>query len=478
MLLDIILIIISGIFIFLYIKNKSLINILKRQLHEYENHRDNTHEEFSLGLTKLNSEFSDKILVDPLTGLPGRDAFNDRLTQALNQSQRFEKSFALMLLNIHEFHHINKSHSYEIGDKLIREVADRLKAVIRQIDTITRYAGNTFIILLPELSIPETAAYAAQRLIDNIVQPFEIDDKKICITASIGISIFPSDGNDTETLIKNADSALHQAKICGDGRYQFHHQDLHALGVREISLNKLISGPDLFQKLLIYYQPRINVITNQIVSIQAIPHIYLEDFGLVSFLEFSKIAENCGKIYEIGEWLVKNAVIQFQKWQREGLTAHTIAITVTLRQIEDPQFIYKVIQILKEHNVNSKKIIFEISGENLFSNPSSLGKSFLMLSHTGIQISLGIFTLGHFALQKITQLPIDYLKIDAKLIQEKKKHEESEIIMHMIVTLAKDMKISVVAEGVENELQKDMLRDLGCEIMQGKLFGDPLPVAE
>lgn len=478
MLFDILLLSLLILLSFAFLKQKKQIEQLKKKVSEVDHikQRSPQSEEFSLGLTKLNSEFPEHIPVDSLTGLPGREAFEDRLLQALNQSKRFEKSFAIVLLDIHEFHIINEAQGYEIGDKLLRDVAIRLKAVVRQIDTMTRYAGDTFIFLLPQLAMPETAAYVAQRLLDSIVQPFEIDGQQLFITASIGVAIFPSDGPDVKTLLKNANDALHQAKVHGKGRYQFYQQELHALGERELKINAFLTSNDALHKLLIYYQPHVNIKKDEVVCIQAIPFIPLSEKGLIPFSEFSKIAENCGKILEIGEWVLRNSILQFQKWHSEGFTPECLAINVTLRQIENPQFIYKVSQILQKLHMNPKQIIFEVAGDNLFSKTSSLEKAFAMLDQIGIQVAISVFALGQFALQKITKLPINYLKVDAKLIHGNNKKQDSEIIVHMIVNLAKDMRISIIADGVDNQKQKDLLEELGCEVMQGRLFGEPLPV--
>ena len=476
MFLDLILLITSILFIVLYVKCKKELDRFKRKSFESSHTHHATSEEFSLGLKKLNSEFTENVLLDPLTKLPGREAFDDRLMQALNQSQRFKKSFAVILLDIHEFRVLNEAQGYETGDKILIEVAKRLKSVIRQIDTMTRYAGDTFVFLLPQLAMPETAAYVAQRLLDSIVQPFKIDTKNIFITASIGVSIYPSDGQDIKTLLLNANNALHQAKICGQGRYQFYKQELHALGQRELMLTAFFNSPDFLEKLFIYYQRQMNVEKNEVVCIQAIPYLELPEIGLVPFNDFARIAQNSGKLLEVGEWLLRNGILQFQKWHKEGFTPDQLAINVTLHQIENPQFIYKVTQILQELHVNPRQIVFEVTDDNLLSNTESLEKAFTMLNHIGIQISVSVFSLGSFALQRITKLPVNSLKIDSKLIQGKKLTEGNQVIVQMIIALAKDMQIKVVAEGIENVMQKDILLDLGCELMQGQLFGEPLPV--
>lgn len=441
------------------------------------NGSENGPEEFSLGLAKLNNEFSGEILLDPLTKLPGREAFLDRLQQALFQSKRFKKSFAVILQDINEFNVINKAQGYEVGDKLLIEVSKRLQNAIRQIDTVTRFAGDTFIFLLPELAKPETAAYVAQRVLDCVIEPFNIDGKEIFITSSVGVAIFPNDGTETKTLLKNAAEALAQAKIQGKGRYQFYRQEMHALGQRELSVSAMLRNPDILQKISVHYQPIVNTRTGEIVCIHATPHLEHPEYGSLPFLTFAKIAENCGKSIEIADFVFRNAITQFYKWTKEGMKFDTLSLDVNLFQIRNPQFIYNASKILQEFGLKPSQIIFEITEENVFSNTSSLEGAFEMLNQTGIHIAISIIALGHFALQKITKLPISYLKVDAKLFQEKKANNENEAIIHMIISLAKDMQINIIADSVDNEVQKDLLTDLGCEMMQGKLFGSSMPVS-
>jgi diguanylate cyclase (GGDEF)-like protein len=479
MLLDSILIAISVVLLCLLIRNKfQLEQFRKNSFSDEKKTQESKSDEFSLGLTKLNSEFTSQIRLDSLTGLPGREAFDDRLLQTLNQSKRFKKSFAVVLLDISDFHIFNEKQGYETGDKVLREVAQRLQGVIRQIDTMTRYTGDDFMFLLPELSMPETAVYVVQRLLDNIVLPFQINDKNLYITANVGVSIYPSDGDDIKTILNHVNDALEKAKISGKNRYQFYQQEIHALSQRELSLNTFLCAPDMLKKLLINYQPYVNILTGEVVCVEATPCIPLPNFDQITFLEFSKIAENRGKIIEIGEWLLKNAIVQLKKWEENGFKAKRLAVNITLRQIEDSQFIYKISQILQKYQINPKQIIFEVIGESILSNTASFEKNFSILEREGIQIALSIFALGNFALQKITKLPINYLKIDNRLLQEGRVHHQSEVILHTLITLAKDMNISIVAEGVDTEKQKNFLHALGCEVMQGKLFGNPLPIEE
>lgn len=476
MLLDLFLLAITVSAVFLCLKYKAELEKLKARSPVVENRASTPQsDEFTLGLSKLTSEFSDQIALDPLTGLPGREAFEDRLQQTIYQSKRFGKSLALIVMNINQFHHINDAEGYDIGDKLLRAVSKRLQGIIRQIDTVTRYAGDTFVFLLPQLTLPETAVYVAQRILDNMVLPFKIEDREILLSANVGVAIYPLDGNDASILLQNANKALLQAKEYGKGKYQFYRQELHALGEKELSMHACLCGPDLFNKLSIQYQPHVNVNTKEVVCAQAVSVMTLPDHGVITFTEFFKIAENCKKIVEIGEWSLQAAVTQFKKWHLEGFKPKQLAISVTLSQISSPQFIYNASQLLQKHQIEPNQVIFEIIDGNIFGDMEFLEKAFSLLNQYGIQIAFSVLTMGHFAVQKITHLPVNYLKIDSKLIQDDEHRQKNEAIIHMLVTLAEDMKIHIVAEGVNNEKQKQLLQALNCEVMQGDLFGGLLP---
>ncbi len=460
----------------LLIKNKYQLEKLKKQLLELQKTSESTTKNFTLDLSNSNGESSPQSMADLLTGLPGRQAFDDRLVQTINQSKRFEQLFGVILLDINEFHLINDANGYETGDKLLKEIAMRQQRVIRQIDTMIRYAGDIFAFLLPQLAMPETAAYVAQRLLDSIVEPFNIEGKTISITASAGVVIYPLDGEDTNTLLKHATDAMHAAKAIGKSRYQFYRQETHALSEFELKLNEFLSSPDVLSKLIIQYRPYINTTSGQIICIEALPCFYLPNHDLVKFKEFAKTAENCGRMLEISDWLLKNSITQFKKWQTQGLTPESLIINVTLRQIRNPQFIQRVTKILQNFGMENKKIIFEISEKNSLSNSSALEKSFTILSDMNMQIGLSIISLGHFVLQKITKLPINYLKIDGKSLQEKHTNKDYENILPMIVALAKDMNLKIIADDVDTEAQKELLKGFGCEVMQGELFKEPLPI--
>lgn len=477
MLFNFILMVISAVSVYTCFKFKAELDRLKEPTPTDEKKvPHNQSDEFSIGLTNLNSEFTGEITLDALTGLPGREAFEDRLQQTVNQSKRFEKSFAIILMNISDFHIINEQKGYDTGDKLLQDVAKRMQGIIRQIDTMTRYAGNVFIFLLPQLSLPETAVYVAQRILDNIVLPFHINNEDIYINANVGVAIYPSDGADPRTLLKNASEALVQAKAQGTGRYQFFQQEMHALGQRELELRSVFSAPDFLKNFSIQYFSQINVKTNEIVSVQAVPYLQLPNHGVIAFSKFLKVAANCKKNVEIGVWLLSNAIMQFSKWHQEGFKPKKLVLNVTIDQVSDASFIQTLSQKLNEYHILPNQIIFEIIGDNVLSKIDSLESIFSLSHNQGIQIAFSVLTLGVFALKKFTQLPINYLRIDSKLVQSDETRQQNEAVIHMLITLSHELQINIVADGVDTEKQKELLVSIGCDIMQGKLFANPSPI--
>lgn len=430
-------------------------------------------EQFLAEMTKR--ETTTNLTLDSVTGLPDTQVFTDRLLQAVNQSKRHKMSFAVMRLDLNELPAINDELGYEIGDKILVETASRLKNVVRQVDTVSRYIGSNFVFLLPLLSKPETAAYVAQRAQDSIMQPYVIDGKEISMTASIGISIYPSDGEDSTVLLKNAESALQQSKTDQKNTYQFFQKELQVLGQRELSLTSTLRSDNITEQLLVRYQPHIDIETDAIFCVQAILYLQHPEFGLIAFNDFYKLAENTGKITEVGEWLLEASITQFKKWEDEGFKPPLMSISVSLKQIENPRYLYKLSEVLKVTGFDPTKIVFEISENILIDNSAAVDTGFAMLTRLGIKTSIGIFALSHFALSKISKIPIDYLKIDGRLIQDVVSHHENEDILGLIISLAKDSKIMVIADGVEHKKQKVLLKQLGCTIMQGKLFGGPEP---
>lgn len=428
-------------------------------------------------LDELKQQFTHNVIYDSLTGLPGRQVYYDRLLQTFNQSSRYQLSFGVMFLDLDGFKIINEALGHDVGDELLKEVAVRLEGTIRQVDTISRFAGDEFVFILPQLSKPETAAYVAQRLLNVISQPFVIRGQELYVTASIGIATYPLDGDTTAVLLKNAGNALHQAKTRGRNNYQFYREEMHTLSQRELILSSSLQHKDIYQDFSLLYQPEVNVINKEVVCMQALLHWKHPDFGLIALPEFLTLAENCSKINEIGDWVLRNALQQLKKWQTQKFFPRAISIPVSLRQLENPHFTYKAAQLLQELKLDPSMLVLEIS-ESILHKMELVEKVAHMLKHMGVQIAIKDFGAGNLALQHLKRFPIDYLKISSVLTQDITINKESEAIVKMILALAKTLQITAVAAGVESPKQKVMLIELGCQIMEGHLFSAPLGAEE
>ncbi|HSW69478.1 MAG TPA: EAL domain-containing protein [Gammaproteobacteria bacterium] len=424
--------------------------------------------------TALQKEFSHTVLNDPLTGLPGRKIFEDHLELTVNQSIRHQLTCSVMFLDLDGFKIINDALGYEAGDELLKEISDRLKTCVRQVDTLSRFMGDEFIFIFSQIAKAETAAYIAQRLLDAISEPFIVEGQELYLTASIGIAVFPMDGKDGKTLLKNADIALSQAKLRGRNTYQFYQKEMHEMSRRELILSSSLHNETSYQNFNILYQPRINVETRQIVCMEAILQWQNPNFGLVTFEEFSRLAEKNNNIIAIYEWWLRNTCHDLLKWQEYSFYPEAISLQVSLKQLENTHFIQKVSAVLQETKINSASLIFEIIEPSLLTRIDLVEKMLHMLKHLGVQIAINNFGASHLQLQHLRRLPIDIFKIDHALVDDLDSNPESQAIVKMIIALAEGLQARVVAEGVKNNQQKNALLSLGCIVMQGNLFSQPV----
>ncbi len=424
-------------------------------------------------LNTLQQKIAQDLLADPLTGLSGRKIFEDHLTLTINQSLRHQLTFSVMFLDLDRFHIINDTFGYEHGDHLLKEVAERLSSCVRQVDTVSRLGGDKFVFIFSQIAKAETAAYIAQRLLDAIAEPFVIQGQELYVTASIGITIFPHDGNDEETLMKYADIALHQAKLQGRNSYQFFREEMHTLSKRELLLSSCLRNETVFQNFVVYYQPRVDVATKKVVSMEAILQWNHPEFGRVTFEEIFCLAEKNNSISIINEWLLRTASQDLLKWHAHDFNPQSISIPIPLKQLENAHFIQTISNILQETHLTASSLIFEITEPSLLTKIEVIEKMLHMLKRLGIQIAINNFGASHLPLQQLRRLPIDIFKMDRSIIFDITSNKESEAIIKMIIALANSFEASVVAEGVENAAQKNTLTALGCTIMQGTVFSQP-----
>lgn len=430
-------------------------------------------QELQTELSQLKNQVSRDILLDSLTGLPGRKVFEDRLEMAITQSARYQLTCGVMFLDIDRFKVINDALGHEVGDMLLKAVAESLKGCVRQVDTIARFAGDEFVFILPQLSKAETAAYVAQRALDAVATPIKVQGQDLYVTASIGIAVFPADGADAKTLVNNANNALHQAKARGRNIFQFYREGMHNKSRRELLLSSGLSDESIYQTLAIHYQPQVDLETKKIVCMDGGLVWQHPDLGLVGMEELLRLAENHGKSAALGEWLLRSACQDLLFWRAQGFIPKHIAIPVSLKQIENSHFIYKISSILQEMNLEPECLVLEISEPTIGVQVELLEKMLFMLKHIGVQISINHFGTGNLSLQNLHRLPIDIVKIDTTLTQDISVNKESAAIAKMIIALANSLQLTIVADGVESPNQKQALKELGCHIMQGNLFSRP-----
>lgn len=432
-----------------------------------------TETEQSSQLAELKVQIEQNVTRDSLTGLVSRQIFEDRLAQSISLSKRHNLIFAVLFVDLDGFKMINNALGIDAGDQLLKETSERLLSCIRQLDTLSRFGGDEFILILPQLSKPEIAAYVAQRLLDVISQPYKVNEQSIFLTASIGITIFPNDGDDPKQLLKNADNALHQAKV-HHNQFQFYQKEMYALTQRELALKNMLYAPTVYQDFIIYYQPEVDFSSKSIVSMDAILRWKHPDFGLIDVKDYLHLVENSNIVVQIGEWFLHNACQQFRTWKSLGFFVKTLTVNVSLHQLGNPHFILKISKILQDLNLEPASLILEISESALLTKVGVSEKTLLMLKELGVQIRISDFGTGNIALRELQNLPIDHLKIASSLINDITINQETEAIVKMMVALGNTLKLKIIAGGVQTKKQCQLLKSMGCHIAQGALFSPPL----
>ncbi len=455
---------------------------LSKKLHaiksKYESANEKLAEEiskekvFANELGKLQEKLQQNILSDELTHLPSKQVFEDRFNQAMHQASRYQLLFGIMFVDLDDFKTINDALGYDIGDQLLKQVAARLQDVLRQVDTVTRFAGDKFVLLLPQIAKQESCAFIAKRILDSIAIPYRINEQQLFLTASIGVAVYPNDGESYQFLLKAADTALNQAKARGSNGYDFYHEKMRELTQRQLKLNSSLHEASVYDEFTIYYQPIVNTKTKSIVCMEALLRWQHPELGLVTPEEFLKLAEQNNKIVEIGERVLQMACKQFQEWQRNHFHVEQLAVNVSLKQLENPHFSFQVSQILKNLEMNPASLILEVT-DGVFHRAELLNKSLQMLSQIGVKIAVDDLGTGSLSFKELRNFPINYLKVDGVLVREITHKPESESIVKMISLLADTLNQRLIAEGVETMEQRHAIERIGCFEMQGHLFSPP-----
>jgi diguanylate cyclase (GGDEF)-like protein/PAS domain S-box-containing protein len=413
---------------------------------------------------------------DALTGLPNRTLLQDRLSNALARARRQKDKVALLFLDLDRFKFFNDSLGHSVGDLLLQEVAERLKRWAREQDTVARLGGDEFLIMLTHVKDVADAAVAAGRLMKAMTAEFVVRGHSLSIGSSVGISIFPEHGADSETLIKNADAAMYTAKESGRNNFRFFTSDMNAQAMERLTLENGLQRALEKKELFLMYQPQMNIATGKIIGLEALLRWQHPKLGLVPPDKFIRIAENCGLIVPIGECVLRTACSQARKWQEEGLPALSVAVNVSAIQFRQEDFCETIRRVLKETRLAPEYLELELTESLLLANADVMLSVVEELKAMGLTLAIDDFGTGYSSFSYLKRYRVSKLKIDRVFIRDVAVNPDDAAITAAIISMAKSLRLKVIAEGVETEAQMTFLRAHQCDEIQGYYFSKPLTV--
>lgn len=415
---------------------------------------------------------------DPLTNLPNRQLLNDRLEHALQRAQREDQQVAVFFLDLDRFKNINDSLGHPVGDTVLKSVAERITTLVRKEDTVARLGGDEFIVLIEEVNEALDVAQLAQKIMQAFSVPFTVKDHELHLTVSIGISLYPQDGEDGNTLIRNADAAMYRAKEEGRNDYQFYTTAMTAAVFERLTLETALRRALARNEFVLYYQPQYSLKTGKLIGVEALIRWQHPDMGLITPARFIPLAEECGLIEPIGEWVLRNACLQMQQWLDAGLIFQRIAVNVSGLQFQRHDLAATISQALNESRLQPNCLELEITEGYIMQKAELAIKVLDKIKQLGVSISVDDFGTGYSSLSYLKRLPLDKLKIDKSFVRDIPGDPNDEAITRAIVALGQTLQLSVIAEGIETEAQLLFLKAIGCDEGQGYYYGDPLPADE
>ena len=415
---------------------------------------------------------------DFLTGLPNRMLLNDRVGQAIALAKRHAKKVAVLFLDLDGFKHINDSLGHPVGDKLLQSVAKCLVDCIRGSDSVSRQGGDEFVVLLLDLEDAEDAAVTARRMLEAVAQPHHVDHHDLHVTASIGVSVYPDDGLDAEALIKNADTAMYQAKENGRRSFQFFKPAMNARAVERQFIEEGLRRALERREFALHYQPKVNLTTGAITGAEALIRWTHPMRGPVSPADFIPVAEDCGLILPIGAWVLREACEQARAWMDAGLPVTSMAVNVSAMEFRDKSFLDRLFATLAETGLDPRALELELTESVLMKHAASTAIILQALRKRGIQIAVDDFGTGYSSLSYLRKFPIDAVKIDQSFIRQISTAGDDTTIVKAVIGMARGLKLRVIAEGVETLEELAFLRAYRCDEAQGYYFSPPVPAPQ
>lgn len=413
---------------------------------------------------------------DPLTGLPNRSLLYDRLSQTLALAKRGATIAAVLFIDLDRFKHINDVFGHQVGDQLLQEASRRLTDSVRSSDTVARLGGDEFVVILTDIIKCSQAGTIASKIINIMGQPFQLDGHALHSGASIGVALYPADGEDVDTLLKHADVAMYQAKESGRGLFKFYSPDHNEKMLQRMELESSLRQALEKNELFLHYQPQIDRLTGAVSGFEALVRWQHPQLGVLLPSRFITVAEETGLIFQLGEFVLRTACKQARTWQKQGFNDLQVSINLSPRQFQQRSLIPMIDQIIEETGCNPTKLELELTETTLMDNAEDAAALLKALKRRGFRLAIDDFGTGYSSLSHLKHFPIDRLKIDRSFISDLNRSKEDAAIVEAIIAMAHSLGLQVVAEGIEHADQYGTLKKWGCETFQGFYFSPSLPV--
>jgi diguanylate cyclase (GGDEF)-like protein/PAS domain S-box-containing protein len=411
---------------------------------------------------------------DALTNLPNRILFQDRLHQAIKRCQRNDTVGGLFFMDLDRFKTVNDNLGHQIGDNLLIQVTRRLQKICRKTDTLARLGGDEFTLIVEDVGKVEELSMIAEKILNMFLEPFELGNYKLDVSASIGVSVFPQDSLDPGELIRHADTAMYSAKENGRNNFRFYTEELTSNAYEYFEIEIAMRSALQFDQFFLVYQPQFDLITNEIIGVEALIRWLHPKLGVISPARFIPVAETTGQIEQIGEWVIMEAARQARTWDRAGLPPFTVSLNISRKQLIVPGLSWSVSQIIDDTGIDGSRFEFEITESSILDRQEIVYANLKELKSMGISLAIDDFGTGYSSLVNLKQFPLSRLKIDQSFVRDVTKDTNDEAIIRATIALGKSLQLAIIAEGVETEEQREFLVREGCEHAQGYLYSEPL----